>query len=578
VDQRRFAELFALEAQEHLRLLDRSLLDLETGAGAAALDEAFRAAHTLKGIAAAMGHEGVASRAHALEDRLVRLRQGEAVVDAGLIDTLLAEADGLAAAVRSVLAGPAPSEAAAARARARALVVRLAPDAIMKGARAALIYVAAQRRGLVAAGPVPEFADDFDGVFRLVPAPGADRSALERLARDGGDVAAVEWEVERGPPDHAPLPVLPVRVDPRRLDALADGLGQLAVLYARAGPGTATGPPHDPRVGGLLSELQGTVQRLRLLPVGVVFERMPRVVRDAARALDRQVGLEIEGSDIELDRAILDELFDPLVHLLRNAVDHGIEPASARVRAGKPPRGSIVLRAERERTSVRITVRDDGGGIDRARIHAKAQDADIPVPPWPDALDDDALLRLLAHPGLSTAERVSEVSGRGVGMDVVVTRIRALGGAITLRSEPGQGTTFTLRLPVTLALTHALRVRVGGEEYAIPLTHVTEAVELQDVLVSAVGGRETLRVRDDLLPLIRLREVLGMAPTGIESAAVVAEYGEHRAALAVDELVGSEQILLKGFAVPRDLLPVFSGATLLADGRPALVLDPLSVV
>jgi two-component system chemotaxis sensor kinase CheA len=314
-----------------------------------------------------------------------------------------------------------------------------------------------------------------------------------------------------------------------------------------------------------------------MFPVGMVFERMPRVVREAARAVGKSIRLTMEGTDIELDRALLDELVDPIVHLLRNAVDHGIEKQDERARAGKPARAEIRLCAERERASVRIEVHDDGRGMARERIAEKAATLGLRVAAA-DAMTDEELLRVLAHPGLSTADEVTEVSGRGVGMDAVVQRIRTLGGALSMRSEEGAGTTFTMRLPLTLALAHALRVRVGPEDYAIPLTHVCEVVELQDVHVAAVGGRETLRVRDDLLPLVRLRQVLGIRGVGTETAAVIAENGERRAALAVDALLGREQIVMKGYVSPRDALPLFSGATLLADGRPALVLDPLSVV
>jgi two-component system chemotaxis sensor kinase CheA len=234
-----------------------------------------------------------------------------------------------------------------------------------------------------------------------------------------------------------------------------------------------------------------------------------------------------------------------------------------------------VLRAERERTSVRIQLIDDGRGVQRQHIAQRAQELGIPFPG--ESATDDDVLRALAHPGFSTAEKVTEVSGRGVGLDAVVSRIRALGGALVMRSVEGGGTIFTIRLPLTLALAQALRVRIAGEDYAIPLTHVREVVELQDVWVSAVGGRETLRVRDDLMPLVRLRGILGAHGNGTETAAVITDNGEQRTALAVDELIGREQILMKSFVPARGSLPFFSGAILLADGRPALVLDPLSV-
>jgi two-component system, chemotaxis family, sensor kinase CheA len=301
------------------------------------------------------------------------------------------------------------------------------------------------------------------------------------------------------------------------------------------------------------------------------------MVRDAARALGKEVEFKIEGRDIEIDRTILEEIADPLVHMLRNAIDHGIELPAERYSAGKDPKAALVLRAWRERSSVRIQVQEDGRGINARRILAKAHAKGMQVPTPSDATNED-LLRILAHPGFSTADQVTDVSGRGVGMDVVVGRVRALGGAIDMQTRAGEGTTFTLRLPITLAIAQALRVQVGSEDYAIPLTHVAEAVELDSANIDRNKGKEVLRLRDEVLPLIRLRSVLRSATTGSETAAVVAELGERRTALAVDRLVGREQILVKQFDSATGTLPIFSGVTLLADGRPALVLDPISVV
>jgi two-component system, chemotaxis family, sensor kinase CheA len=311
--------------------------------------------------------------------------------------------------------------------------------------------------------------------------------------------------------------------------------------------------------------------------VADIFARLPRLARDTARRLGRDVALRLEGGDIRLDRAILGELTDPLTHLVRNAIDHGIETPAARLAAGKPAGGTLVVRAERERSSVRIVVEDDGAGVDAARVLNRARAAGLDT-------DEDRiatageLFRLLSHPGFSTADEVTEVSGRGVGLDAVATRIRALGGAIDMETERGRFTRFVLRLPITLALAHALRVRVAGEDYAIPLTHVAEAIEFADVPVEAESGREFVRLRGATIPLVRLGRVLQAPRPAAERAAVLAESGERRAALAVDELVGREQILIKPFDSAVGALRVFSGATLLADGRPALVLDPLSVM
>lgn len=608
MDLRRFLDLYVSETQEHVRLLHRSLLALEGDDSAdAAVDEAFRAAHTLKGLSAAMGYAEVADIAHQLEDRLSEVRAGRLPVTGTLVDALLGDADAvedaIARAVATMPAGgvataPVTQDVAADRTAVSpppdtltVARVRLQQDAPIKSARALLIMRSlADSFDLLGSHPA-EFDDAFAGEFLIFFGAGADPAAAGRLIRSAGDIDSVDFLTPaqlRGPPPGrgaaatpaVSAPARQLRVDAGRLDGLADGIGELSVLYAHFAP--ADDVPAGmtdmlARMGTLLTGLQREVLALRMVPVREAFERLPRVVRDAARRLDRDVDLVVEGDDVELDRAILDEIGDPLVHLLRNAVDHGIEPATERVAAGKGARGRIRLRAERERSSVRILLQDDGRGVARAQVVQRAISAGLLAPDASDEPGDEELFRLLSHPGLSTAEEVSDISGRGVGMDVVVSRIRALGGAIDMHTEAGAGTTFSIRLPITLALAQALRVRIGDEEYAIPLTHITEAVELNGN--GAAGDvREQLELRGELLPLVRMRTMLEVDAAGAEQVAVITEIGERRAALAVDELIGSEQILVKSFDPVSGTLPYFSGATMLADGRPALVLDPLSVI
>jgi two-component system chemotaxis sensor kinase CheA len=286
------------------------------------------------------------------------------------------------------------------------------------------------------------------------------------------------------------------------------------------------------------------------------------------------VQFRVEGKEIELDRAILDELGDPLLHLLRNAVDHGIEPVTERRRAKKPVEGTIVLAAVRERASVAITITDDGRGIDRARILEKAKREGL-VDQHAEVLSDDQLLRVIARPGFTTAEEVTNVSGRGVGIDVVVTRIRALGGTIEIHTDVGRGTTFVLRLPVTLAIVRALIADVGGERYALPLTYVAETVEFGAAQRTTVEGREAMVLRDRVVPLVHLRALLGVPgePPAARRPVIVLEAGERRTGVVVDGMVGQQEIVVKGFDAPRGTLPVFSGATIMGDGVPALILD-----
>jgi two-component system chemotaxis sensor kinase CheA len=333
------------------------------------------------------------------------------------------------------------------------------------------------------------------------------------------------------------------------------------------------------RIARVTADLQNEVVQARLTPVWQVFDRFPRLVRDLARQLGKRVRFEIEGEEIELDRAILDELGEPLLHLLRNAVDHGIEPPEVRTRHGKPQEGLVRLVASRDRDAVLIRVTDDGAGIDRARVLRRAIREGL-VPKGTQDLSDDQLLQVLARPGFSTAERVTDVSGRGMGMDAVLVRVRALGGTLEFTTTPGVGSSFGLRLPMTLAIVPALVALVGGERYAIPTSRVAETVEFHPARVVAGEDGERFQLRDELLPTVRLRERLGVRgprPPG-RMPAVIVEVGERRSAVVVDALVGQQDIVVEPFDAPRGMLPCVSGATILGDGVPTLILDPAALV
>ncbi|HET7197807.1 MAG TPA: chemotaxis protein CheW [Burkholderiales bacterium] len=290
--------------------------------------------------------------------------------------------------------------------------------------------------------------------------------------------------------------------------------------------------------------------------------------------MGKQIVFTVEGNDIELDRSMLDEIGDPVLHLLRNAVDHGIETPEQRRAAGKPASGSLVLSVSRERSTVLVRVEDDGKGIDRARVLARAKELSL-VEKDKTALADDELMRIIARPGFSTAERVTDLSGRGVGIDVVMNRVRAMGGAVETRSVPGRGTAVTVRLPHTLAIVRALLARVRDEVYAVPLAHVNETVELEARSVRRVQGREVMLLRDDVLPLIRFDDLLRVDTNGAGTRrqVIVLEVGERRAGLVVDELTGQQDIVVKQFDPARESLALFSGATILGDGAPALIVD-----
>jgi two-component system, chemotaxis family, sensor kinase CheA len=378
-----------------------------------------------------------------------------------------------------------------------------------------------------------------------------------------------------------------VRIDVRRLDTLMNLIGELLIARGRltqlAGEiGDLALEETVTQSSRLIAELRDEITASRMVPVSHVFDRFPRVVRDAARAVGKQIDFVVDGKGIELDRSMLDEIGDSIVHLLRNSIDHGIEAPDVRTASGKSPTGRLVLSAARDRSAVVIKVSDDGKGIDRERVLARAK-RDGLVDANRTDLTEDELLRLLARPGFSTVDKVTDLSGRGVGVDAVYTRVRALGGAMDIRSVPGQGTTMVLRLPLTLAIMRALLVRVSAEVYAIPLAHVSETIELHPDVLRTVKGREVLLARDEVLPLMRLRDLVGLpayqAPSEIAlEHVVVIDLGDRRAGLVIDELTGQEEIVVKQYDAVRDGLPFFGGATLLGDGTPSLIVDVSSLL
>src|SRR5881296_1975606 len=624
MDLSQYAELFLAESREHLSACNQLLLAWERKpASLEPVGGLFRAVHTVKGMAATMGYAAVTDLAHRTENLLDHLRRGAHPATDELLQLLFRARDALEQAVELSVRGrerdldlsaitaeldraaaraggkagraaaareppPPPIEALAAPGRLVQVVLRA--EAPLKGGRALLLLKRAQALGAVhAVSPPPAAfeAEDFDGrlAFRLESAAPADQ-IRERL-RAAGDVESVtlpeEEERRAAAPAAAGAAVEParsrhLRVDLRRLDGLMDLIGELVTARGRLNELAAE--RRDPavddvaiQISRLTADLQTEIIQARMTPVWQVFDRFPRLVRDLARQLGKQVAFRVEGKEIEVDRAILDELGDPLLHLLRNAVDHGIESPADRKRRGKKPEGEIVLTAVRERASVAISVRDDGRGIDRAKVLARAKREGV-VDAHAEALTDDQLLRVLARPGFSTAEAVTSVSGRGVGIDVAMTRIRALGGSLEIRSEEGTGTTFVMRLPVTLAIVRALIAGVGAERYALPLTYVSETVEFGVQATTIVEGREAIVLRDRVVPLVHLRRLLGVSGEAPKRCPIIVlEMGERRSGIVVDGMLGQQEIVVKGFDAPQGTLPVFSGATIMGDGVPALILD-----
>jgi two-component system, chemotaxis family, sensor kinase CheA len=621
MDLSKYAALFLAESREHLNACNGSLLEWERAPSSVEpVDRLFRAIHTIKGMAATMGYSGVARLAHAGETLLDALRKGRVAAGPAIFQLLYRAVDALGASVEGAGAGTEPEpdsvliaelEQAAISSpdsgtttppatppaeepklrratdapRSRPISVVIRRGAVMRGARAALVLRRAETLGAVS-GLQPPTAqlerDDFDGkIFFRLQTRSADQEIADAL-RTVGDVDTIEFgevigESGRGPSRQ-------IRVDLGRLDALMKHVGELVVAKNRLGAlSTESGDPTllelSGRISRLVSAMQGEVLASRMTPVGEVFERFPRLVRDLSRELGKRIRFDMEGQDIELDRSVLDEIGDPLLHLIRNAADHGIESPEQRVAAGKPPEGRVLLSATRERNSVALRVTDDGRGIDRALILAKARREGAAADEV-DVLTDDLLVRVLARPGFSTAQTVSGVSGRGVGVDVAMTRVRALGGTLEVRTEVGRGSTFLIRVPLTLAIVRALLTEAAGERYAVPLAYVAETVEFDRRAVTAVRDREALVVRDHVIPTVHLSDLVSGKndARSTRQPTVILEIGERRTALVVDALLGQQDIVVEPFDAPRGLPSFVGGATILADGKPALILDAAALL
>ncbi|WP_298256535.1 chemotaxis protein CheA [Bradyrhizobium sp.] len=372
-----------------------------------------------------------------------------------------------------------------------------------------------------------------------------------------------------------------VRVQAERLDELMDRVGELVIAQARLSQLAANGSDLSIKmiaeeIERLAASLRDTTMGARMVPIGSLFGRFRRLVHDLSRDLKKPVEFVTSGEDTELDKTMIECLADPLVHLIRNAIDHGIEDNAARAAAGKTEPGRIELQAVHSGAQVLVTVRDNGGGLNTARIRAKAEEQGLIAPGA--ALTDNEIHQFLFHPGFSTAQTVSALSGRGVGMDVVKRTIENMRGSIDISTKPGQGTTVTLRLPLTLAIIEGLLIRVGEGRYIIPLSAVEECVELM-AGDQRSRGRSFLNVRGDLVPFLRLREILQMSGAAEpHQKTIIISTGETRVGLVADQIIGNHQTVIKSLSKLHSDVTIFSGATILGDGTAALILDVVQLV
>jgi len=625
----RYLGLFVAEASEHLQALGRDLVALEGTPSAETVDSLFRHAHSVKGMAASMGLEPIAQLAHRVEDLVDIARRVPGALGRERVDLLLSTTDAMLALVRGTGEGNAPTPQPELLARLSEAVValtgeqprptkvarvdplarpaspplsaskfeirfRILPAAQSPGPRAFLVYKKLTGLGAVTqlrppledlrAGAIPDgrvaLVLETDGGLNPV------RTALGLVPEVELISAEPVVEAPAGPPPPAAGPVeaaRTVRVRTELLDDFLEMAGELLLATARLRDIGRRFPEHErpaleegvDRLHALVKDLHGKVMGARMTPVAVVTDQLPRAARDLARKRGKDVEVTVTGAEIEIDRAILDAVAEPLLHVLRNAVDHGIEATETRVAAGKPPRGRLRISVRRTRERVVIELEDDGRGMDPEKLRVAAVARGKLSPEAAARLSTREVLLLACLPGVSTATDVDDVSGRGVGMDAVKRSVESLGGALELDSQPGRGTRVTLRLPLTVAVVQLLLVRAGGEVLGLPITKVLGAVELPESALQRSPSVDLLAYGQQLVPAHDLARLLEL-PHGPPLRArpwVVMESEDGTVALGVEALLGQEEAVLKALSRPLDQVTGLAGVTILGNGRPVFILD-----
>jgi two-component system chemotaxis sensor kinase CheA len=665
-----YLDAFIRESEEEITKLNNSLLDLESDpTDREAMDQIFRTAHTLKGNFGAMGFDEASHLAHAMEDLLDEMRQGEMDVTPDVMDLIFAGVDQIEVIVGEIEdSGEPQTDTGETVDRLRAVleegadaagqstgattdssgdeaVANLdAVDVDPAEAENSVVHVEVDVGDTDMAGVDAMFA--MEGIEELfdILATHPDRSAIEdgdydgtfsvfidaddlgrvdaemdsvgkietaqvtdvtdEFGDDGGDVPDTSGDdggdassADDGDTAHSVDEIKSVRVDVDQLDDLHGLVEQLVTSRIKLRRGVEQDDLDS--AGETLNELdkitanlQNTVMDMRLIPLKKVVGKFPRMVRDLSRELDKEVDFEIEGEDIELDRTILTEISDPLMHIIRNALDHGVEPPEERERKGKPREGQVTLRASRERDHVIIQVEDDGAGLDVEGIKANAIEHGVRSPEELETMDDSAIYDLVFHPGFSTAEEVTDTSGRGVGMDVVHDTVTQLDGSVDVDSTPGEGTTVSLRLPVTMAIVKVLFVEVGDEEYGIPLKNVDEITRTDDL--KRVNGQEVIKHNDEIYPVIDLGEafdVPGRKATDGSGEEMELEdvdepgggmlvrirESERQVALRCDSVNAQEEVVVKPLEGILSGTPGLSGTAVLGDGNIVHILDVVTL-
>lgn len=686
MDVSQYLEIFLDETKEHLENLNTQILKLEQEPeDTDTINEIFRAAHSLKGMAGTMGYKRMQTLTHDMENVFSEIRNGSMKVTANLIDTLFQCLDALEEYTNNIQnsadegtnenlpliemlndflkneKADAPKEekkqeeaAAAPEADASAtgdekwknvklgdseltvlraakaqgknvygLTVYVNENCLLKAARAFLVYKAIEEKAeIIVSNPSAQDIEDerFELDFSLIVISDASLDEILHAARNISEIekvvgsameiepaeevaettvnkvaevkptqtAAAQTPAKTDKKPGKPVVNRTVRVDIEKLDVLMNLVSELIIaknsLVSASYSEGVTGAGFNEQIEYLESvttNLHESVMKVRMVPIESVVSKFPRMIRDLSKKLDKKMELYMTGEETELDRTVVDEIGDPLMHLLRNSADHGLESAEVRAERGKPAVGSIFLDAYQDGNNVVIEVRDDGNGIDVEKVKNTAIERGVITPEQGDNMSEKDIINLLFHAGFSTAKKISDVSGRGVGLDVVKSKIESLSGEVEVKSKLGEGSTWIIRLPLTLAIIQALMVTVGGEKYALSLGSIQTIEDVRPEDIKLVQNSEVINLRGTVIPIIRLSKELDVESSkgpDENMVVVIVKKGEKLAGLVVDELMGQQEIVIKSLGKYINKCKLISGATILGDGEVALILDANALI